>query len=249
MEFTRASDQKRLRFILNAIQENIPSAANVLDIGCGNGIIARSIGAIGFNVLGIDSSDKTINTARQHNANQNVRFEVANAEELLYMQRQYDAVVCSEVLEHLHDPSKLLNQISGLIKENGILIVTVPNGKGPREIFVTKPVQNLQSKKGFLSSMLMRFKSLLGYTGQTIQSSADDLTHIQFFTKKQLQHLARQTGFEIVKFRKLNFLEQVFPFSLIANRSKRIQRLDLKLADWLPYQFASGFMMVWKKSV
>src|SRR5687768_5021508 len=122
MEFTRASDQKRLNFILGALQQNVRPEAQVLDIGCGNGIITSSIGALGFKVLGIDSSEKTINIAHQQNRHQNVRFEVADADELLNMSERYDAIICSEVLEHLHDPLKLLNQISGLIKGDGILI-------------------------------------------------------------------------------------------------------------------------------
>jgi hypothetical protein len=124
----------------------------------------------------------------------------------------------------------------------------VPNGFGPREVFVTKPMQRLQYKKGALAKFVLWLKKLLGYEGTTIQSSASDLTHIQFFTLKQLQQIAKENQFRITKVGKSNFIEDVFPFSLIAKRVTFLQKLDCKVADILPANMTGGFFTVWKKA-
>jgi ubiquinone biosynthesis O-methyltransferase len=140
MEFNRIADIKRLDFIIAALKARLPEGAEVLDVGCGNGVISRSLGAQGFTVKGIDVSAKTIEKAKSLNKYPNVQFDVISAEQLVADGHRYHAVICSEVLEHLNDPGKLLYVLRQSLTDDGILIVTVPNGKGPRESLVTKPV-------------------------------------------------------------------------------------------------------------
>lgn len=246
-EFERISDIKRLDFIADVLHKSLPTGATVLDVGCGNGIISRGLGRKGFTVKGIDVSEKAIARAKELNDMPNVSFEVVSAEQLAVSSEKYHAVVCSEVLEHLNEPQKLLHVIHQSLKDDGFLIVTVPNGKGPREALVTKPVQSLQRKNNWVWKGLQKIKGLLGYKGTTVQSSADDLTHIQFFTKKSLEQLADDTRFKIVRFGKTNFMEDVFPFSMLTKRIKALQRLDCAIADKLPYSLNGGFVTVWKK--
>jgi SAM-dependent methyltransferase len=247
MEFSRIADKKRLQFIIDAITKYVPAGEEVLDVGCGNGIITVAVGKSGFNVTGIDSSRKTIEAAQSLNYLSNVKFMVVAAGEFPIQQGKFAAIICSEVLEHLQDPGDLLKILHASLNNNGILIVTVPNGKGPRELLVTRPVQYLQKKNNIVWRFVSAIKRSLGYKGTTVQSSADDLTHIQFFTRSSLEQLATSHGFEIMTIRKSNFIEQVFPFSLVMKRSSTLQKLDCKLADWLPLAFTSGFMMVWRK--
>jgi 2-polyprenyl-3-methyl-5-hydroxy-6-metoxy-1,4-benzoquinol methylase len=248
-EFERISDIKRLEFIAKVLSESLPEGATVLDVGCGNGIISRGLGRKGFNVLGIDVSEKAIEKAKSLNDLPNVNFQVVSAEQLAVSSEKYHAVVCSEVLEHLNEPHKLLNVLYQSLKSDGVLIVTVPNGKGPREVFVTKPVQSIRRRNNWVWKFVQGGKKLFGYGGTTVQSSADDLTHIQFFTKKSLEQLADTTSFKIVRFGKTNFVEDVFPFSLFTKRIKFLQKLDCAVAEKLPYTMNGGFVTVWKKKV
>jgi 2-polyprenyl-3-methyl-5-hydroxy-6-metoxy-1,4-benzoquinol methylase len=248
MEFVRVADIKRLNFIIDVLHSKLPEHAEVLDVGCGNGVISRSLGAKGFNVKGIDISEKTIEKARSLNQLPNVKFEVVSAEQLVADGHRYHAVICSEVLEHLHDPGKLLRTLHQCLHPNGILIVTVPNGKGAREVFVTKPIIALQKKNNWMWKAMKKIKSSLGYKGTTAQSDADDLTHIQFFTIKSLEQLAVSNKFKIVKFGKTNFIEDVFPFSFFTKRIKFLQKLDCYVAEALPYSLTGGFVTVWEKS-
>ena len=248
MEFERIADIKRLNFIIKTLQQYLPQGAEVLDVGCGNGVISRSLGANGFNVKGIDISEKTIAKAKSLNTFSNVSFEVCSAEQLVASGKKYHAVICSEVLEHLNEPGKLLQTLHETIHDSGVLIVTVPNGNGPRELFVTRPVISLSKKNNWLWKLIQNIKSALGYKGTTVQSDADDLTHIQFFTRKTLDQLAQNNRFSIIRFGKTNFIEDVFPFSFFTKRFKFLQKWDCALAELLPYSFTGGFVTVWTKN-
>jgi 2-polyprenyl-3-methyl-5-hydroxy-6-metoxy-1,4-benzoquinol methylase len=248
-EYKRVADIKRLEFILNELKDHVQPGAAILDIGCGNGIISRNLALNGYNVSGIDVSTTTIENAKKLSAGiSNVSFMVKSAEELLADGTKYDAIICSEVLEHLHKPENLVQTLKDILTPNGLLIVTVPNGNGPRELFVTKPVQALRRKNNFAWKILSGIKKLFGYGGTTVQSSAEDLNHIQFFTRKKLEQLSKENNFQIIKFGKSNFIDDVFPFSLIAKRAVFLQKLDSHIADLLPYYCTGGFFSVWKRN-
>lgn len=247
MEFVRIADIKRLNFITDALKSSLPAGAEVLDVGCGNGVISRSLGELGFKVRGIDISQKTIEKANSLNTFPNVRFEVRSAEQLIADGSSYHAIICSEVLEHLQEPGKLLIVLNQILHKDGVLIVTVPNGRGPRELFVTRPVIALQKKNNWMWQMVKMIKKGFGYKGTTAQSDADDLTHIQFFTRTTLQQLAAKYHFRIIRFGKTNFIEDVFPFSFFTKRIKFLQKLDCAVAEKLPYSCTGGFVTVWNK--
>ena len=146
INYERAEDLKRLDFIQNNLNKLGNRKLRVLDVGCGNGNISRYIGSKGHEVLGIDISEATINKAISLTNMPNVRFKNIAAEELIAAAEIFDLVICSEVIEHLDTPSAVVQALSVLINKNGILIVTVPNGFGPRELLITKPLQWMKSK-------------------------------------------------------------------------------------------------------
>jgi len=248
MEYNRYADIKRLQFIVDTLKANVPADATVLDVGCGNGIISRGVGREGFSVYGIDVSDKAIEKARSLTDQANVKFDVISAEQLVADGKRYHAVICSEVLEHLNQPEKLLGVLYQSLTDDGILIVTVPNGQGPREVLVTKPTIALQKKNNWTWRLLLRVKSLLGYKGTTVQSDAADLTHIQFFTRKSLDRLAQDNGFHIVKFGKTNFIDDIFPLSFVTRKIRILQKWDAAVAEKLPHQLTGSFVSAWQKN-
>jgi 2-polyprenyl-3-methyl-5-hydroxy-6-metoxy-1,4-benzoquinol methylase len=247
-EYDRIADRKRVDYITRVLQSSLPAGARILDVGCGNGVISRHLGRMGFNVLGIDVSEKTIETARSLTDIPNVEFRKKSAEELVASGEKYDAVICSEVLEHLNDPGSLLRVLYQSLADNGKLIVTVPNGKGPRESLVTRPILSLRRRNNWMWKLITGMKKSLGYSGTTVQSAADNLDHIQFFSKKDLEELSKKNGFRITGFGKSNFVEDVFPFSFFARRIPALQKLDCRIADMLPYRFTGGFFSVWEKN-
>jgi len=247
-EYNRYADIKRLLFIEQELKEKVKPGGRVLDFGCGNGIISRHLGKKGYRVTGIDVDAKAIDVAKGLNKSELVDFQVGSPQGLQFPSDTFDAIICSEVIEHLTQPESLLLTLNKVLKQDGVLVVTVPNGFGPREALITKPVQYLNSSNGVLSKALNGFKRALGYDGRTVQSASDDLQHIQFFSVTALRDLARNSRFQIVRYAKSNFIDDVFPFSLVARRSQRLQRLDSQVADALPLRCTGGFLTVWKKT-
>ena len=242
--YTEPEDIKRLDFIVNQIDQACNQGARVLDVGCGNGNISKALGSLGYIVTGIDISAASVEQASKHNPFENVNFKVADAEKLAETET-FDAVVCSEVLEHLNEPKHLVSALQKLTADTGILVITVPNGYGPRELLVTQPIIWLE-KNGF-GKTIASIKRALGYANATVQSSNPDLTHIQFFTTRTLKKTIEPFGFKSVQWGKANCIEKVFPFSFLANRMKILKKWDCSLANYLPLWCTSGFYTSWTK--
>jgi SAM-dependent methyltransferase len=239
-----AEDLKRLDFIVDSIQKLGLPNAKVLDVGCGNGNISMALGSIGFNVVGVDIDATSIEKAKEKNTFQNIEFKIIDANSFS-MNDEFDAVVCSEVLEHLEVPSDLVGSIYRILKPGGILVATVPNGWGPREVLITKPMQWLHKNKFDWPILLL--KKLMGYSNTTRQSSNPDLTHIQFFSFSAIQKLMLVKGFNLIQFDNADFLERIFPYSFLTRRIYFLQKLDCNVADYIPKFLTSGFYTSWTK--
>jgi 2-polyprenyl-3-methyl-5-hydroxy-6-metoxy-1,4-benzoquinol methylase len=242
--YQHVEDFKRLDFIVNQTTQYNKETSKVLDIGCGNGNIALALGSLGFNVKGIDVDDASIETANSINTFANVAFEVADANKFT-INDEYDVVICSEVLEHLPHPEELVQSAHRILKPGGIMIVTVPNGYGPRETIMTKPMQWMM-RKGY-TRQLVKVKKAFGYANATEQSSNPDLTHIQFFSRTKLTNMMQSAGFSQHAFAKADFFDRIFPYSMLANRISALQKLDCAVADVLPAACTCGFYTAWKK--
>lgn len=140
----------------------------------------------------------------------------------MQVDEQYDAVLLSEVLEHLNEPKRMLHLLIRLVKPGGMAIITVPNGYGPREVIITRPQQFIYRTP--LKHGLFALKRALGYTGETAQSANPDLEHLHFFTKRSLIRFVHREGFELIRLAKADSIDRVFPFSLLANRIPILQR-------------------------
>lgn len=239
-------DFKRLDFIVNAVNRLNNKQAKVLDIGCGNGNISRALGSIGYLVTGVDIDETSVETAKSLNTFSNVNFKVYDANAFA-LGDEFDAIVCSEVLEHLTTPEDLVASIYRILKPGGVFVATVPNGYGPREVLITKPMQWLTRNK--LDAPMNAFKRILGYNATTHQSSNPDLTHIQFFSVGGFKKLISNMGFQLVQFNNADFLERIFPYSFLTRRIRFLQTLDCWVADFLPKQLTCGFYTAWTKPV
>ena len=248
VRYTRTVDIKRLKFIDRILIDSLPENGKVLDVGCGNGNISLYLGSKGYTVRGVDISEKAIATARAHNKLKNIEFDVISAEELVAEKSKYHAIICSEVLEHLNDPKQLLDTLYNLLLDDGVLIVTVPNGVGPREVLMTKPMQWMSRNNGILWKTTQAVKRAFGYSGKTSQSDADNLEHVQFFTHNDLKRLSASCNFKIKCIKHADFISDVFPFSMLTKRVSVLEDLDCKVADHLPTSIVGGFLSAWSKN-
>ena len=102
----------------------------VLDVGCGGGILAEAIAKKGANVKGIDLSEKALKVAELHSLESAVQvsYELIAAEALAAREAgQYDVVTCMEMLEHVPDPSAIVQACATLVKPGGRLFFSTLN--------------------------------------------------------------------------------------------------------------------------
>lgn len=103
----------------------------VLDVGCGGGILAESMARRGADVLGIDMGDAPLAVAqihaKEHQIN-NIEYRKTPVEELVpNMAGQFDVVTCMEMLEHVPDPSSIVQACQKLVKPGGHVFFSTIN--------------------------------------------------------------------------------------------------------------------------
>ncbi len=103
----------------------------VLDVGCGGGILSDSMARRGAKVLGIDLAAKPLKVAQLHAmeaGTESVSYREVAAEALAAeMPAQFDALTCMEILEHVPDPSSIVNACATLVKPGGWLFFSTIN--------------------------------------------------------------------------------------------------------------------------
>jgi len=97
---------------------------NVLEVGCGGGILSEEIAKMGFNITGIDPSDQSLRSAINHAKDSDLKiiYENGAGENLPFQNNSFDVVLCCDVLEHVHDLPKVISEISRVLKFRGIFI-------------------------------------------------------------------------------------------------------------------------------
>lgn len=97
---------------------------DVLDFGCGGGELMSRLSRLGHRTVGLDFDDKALAACRSRGLN------VVPASELDgFEPSRFDIVACMNVIEHVPDPSALLQQLKRLLKPSGVLLIETPNAK------------------------------------------------------------------------------------------------------------------------
>ncbi len=237
---------KRLRFVREAMRDAFPRAEarrlRVLDVGCGNGsqlALPLARGAAEIYLTGIDTDARSIEHAKQLAEDAaNVEFICGRVEDLPFSQ-PFDVVILSEVLEHMKRPEGLLAASARLMEQNGIMIVTVPNGYGEFEIdswmFRKLRLQRVVDK-------LARHKSEpLGSTDN------HESGHVQFFTRSRLKRLFRAHGLVPFKEGAGSLLAGPIVGHVVA-RSTRLIDWNARITNRLPPQFASAWYFALRRA-
>jgi 2-polyprenyl-6-hydroxyphenyl methylase/3-demethylubiquinone-9 3-methyltransferase len=128
-EFKPLHDINPLR--INYINDLFPlNEKNILDVGCGGGILAESMARLGGNVTGIDQSEIAIKIAKLHAKENNlsIDYKLLNIEDFLKKDsNKFDVITCLEMIEHVPDPASIITSCAKKLKKNGRLYVSTIN--------------------------------------------------------------------------------------------------------------------------
>ena len=126
----------RIKYIKESIIENFKlknkikplNKINILDIGCGGGLLSEPMQRLGANVTGIDASIKNIKVAKLHAQKNKLKINyLCSSPEKLKTKKKYDVILNMEIVEHVDDLNFFLKSCSKLLKKNGLMFIATIN--------------------------------------------------------------------------------------------------------------------------
>lgn len=100
---------------------------NIIDIGCGGGILSEKLAMHGGITTGLDKSKNLINIAKTRNKHFALKIKYINTNIETYLKKNnstFDIIICMELIEHIEKKDDLLKIIHTLINKNGIIIIS-----------------------------------------------------------------------------------------------------------------------------
>lgn len=194
----------------------------ILDVGCGDGVYEKKISPhiLERNVFrGLDISNIQLEKCRA--VLKDFKAMDFENDSIPYGDNMFDYIICSEVLEHLFYPEKILNEIKRVLKQEGTLIITVPN----------------------LGSLQNRI-ALLFFGTSPFFDYMQNKQHIRFYTKKTILSLLGN-DFKIQKQIGINscmFERYIFPIRII------MPYFFQKLCNKIFPNYGGGLFLVCKKT-
>lgn len=165
---------------LDYIERRAPlQGKQVLDVGCGGGILAESMAQRGARVIGIDMGETPLSVARLHQmeSGAEVDYQQITAERLAKEQpASFDVVTCMEMLEHVPEPASVIQACQRLVKPGGNVFFSTIN-RNPRSFLF----------------------AIIGaeYLLQLLPKGTHDYS--KFIKPSELEHWARQSGLQVLE--------------------------------------------------
>ena len=164
----------------------------VIDIGCGGGLLSEGMAQRGAEVTGIDMGKAPLAVARLHQMESgvNVNYRQITAEQIATEEpQQYDIVTCLEMLEHVPDPSSIVQACAQLVKPNGHIFFSTINRNPKSYLFAIVGAEYLlrMLPKGTHDfSRFIRPSELDAWVRQTGQLQVRELTGMSYnpFSKR-----------------------------------------------------------------
>ena len=113
---------------LNRNKNNLLNNLNILDIGCGGGLISEPMARLGANVTGIDAAERNIKIATIHSKKNKLNINYINkSPEQLDVTEKFDIILNLEVVEHVENLDLYLKSCANLLKKNGLMFTATIN--------------------------------------------------------------------------------------------------------------------------
>ena len=118
----------RIQYILNQYSDENIKNLEVLDVGCGGGLVSESLCRLGSNVTGIDFVEKNIEIAKEHSLKRKLNINYIHGDiEKIKINKKFDLIIMFEILEHLNNWKLFLSFIKRLMKKDGKIIISTIN--------------------------------------------------------------------------------------------------------------------------
>jgi ubiquinone/menaquinone biosynthesis C-methylase UbiE len=207
----------------------------ILDVGCGPGIMVKSLLSRGYNVTCVDPAPKMIELVkRDFGSNPDVRAEVGNVYELNFPDNSFEFITAMGLIEYLEDQAKAFTELRRVLKNNGNLIITFPNKTSPWRVYNR--------------IILKLLKPIIKYYKRITGQKVSDLKHREY-TLREAENLLKENGFEIETTIYYNFkiifhpFDKIFP-KLTVWQSKLFEKLDKTFLK----SIGTGFIISAKKT-
>ena len=126
----------RIRYIKDNLKKNFKlnlkdkplKKIDILDIGCGGGLLSEPMSRLGANIVGIDASKKNIEVAKLHAKKQKLKINyICASPETLKTKKKFDVILNMEIIEHVEDVDFFIKESSNLLKKNGLMFIATLN--------------------------------------------------------------------------------------------------------------------------
>jgi SAM-dependent methyltransferase len=234
--------------------EHLRRSDHTLELGCGTGyMITLPMCTWRYDVVGIDLDDGSVQMGRDLLARNGFDPDALQTADLRDLDETYDAIVASEVLEHMTDEDlrSVLAAIHERLRPGGLLLVTVPNGYGWFELeaalWFRTGVDRFYRRRR-VNRIVSGVHHVLtrGYVDAVFPSTVADSPHRQRFTYRSIRRLLASSGFEIEDTRGSVLIAG--PFSqLLFTGVGPAMRINAALGRRLPW-IAAGFYVAARRS-
>jgi 2-polyprenyl-3-methyl-5-hydroxy-6-metoxy-1,4-benzoquinol methylase len=241
--YDRLVDLKKLEFIFSAIHkyallhDKDPDELTILEVGCGDGGITVPMGSLGCHVKAFDINEKAVQSAETKIDEKEFQNVVVCVDDGYTFDdgKYYDVVIASEILEHVQDPFRFVANISKRMRMGSYFVITVPNGFGPWEL-----------RNRIFMNKLYRSNVIRRMLGKKLYDETSGGEHLQFYRLSQLLCMLSRFSFSLVDF---SNSDSVFAalWSPLNKPNRLLEKIDITLADLLPYWCASGWYLSFMK--
>jgi 2-polyprenyl-3-methyl-5-hydroxy-6-metoxy-1,4-benzoquinol methylase len=126
MKIFRKKYQKSAKIVSILSEFKDMSQSKILDIGCGNGMITSNIGNFSKEIIGIDVKDRRI-------VKKGYKFKLIKDEMLPFENNSFDVVISNQVIEHVNNQDRHVEEIYRVLRNGGICYLATPNKHWPIE--------------------------------------------------------------------------------------------------------------------
>ncbi len=137
-----------------------------MDVGCGAGLAVAFARQLGWDAMGLEIDPTAVREAQRTGLN----IVQGTYEQLTQYERQFDCIMCSHVLEHVHEPRNLLAQLKVAIKPGGVLLLSLPNSLSAMRRHFGANWRGLEAPRHLSIPSESRLLQLLTESGFSMQS-------------------------------------------------------------------------------